>query len=111
MVVGTTVFTDDPLLAKSTPIKAVHFTELLTAINTLRTQHGLPAFNWTGTAPSPGGPVSAGRLTDLRTALTPVYHAVNGTDPTYTDSNITVGATQIKTIHLNELRTFVRGLQ
>lgn len=54
VVVATTVFTDDPLGTQSTPIKAVHFTELLTAINTLRTQRGLAAATWTGTAPPPG---------------------------------------------------------
>jgi uncharacterized repeat protein (TIGR02543 family) len=61
VVVGTSVFTDDPLVTDTTPIKAVHFTELLTAITTLRTtRYGLGAFGWTGTAPAAGGSVRPG---------------------------------------------------
>jgi len=105
------VFTDDPLVVHSTPIKAVHFTELREAINTLRALYSLPAFAWTAPAPAPGGSVKAAHLTDLRTALTPVYHAVKGTDPTYTDASIAAGTTVIKASHLSELRTFVRNLE
>ena len=105
-----TVFTDDPLVPQTTPITAVHFTELRVAINTLRTQHGLTAFGWSQAAPAPGSAVLKAHLTDLRTALTQVYHAVNGTDPTYTDSSITSGATPIKPSHLSELRSIVQAL-
>ena len=111
VVVGTTVFTDDPLGAQSTPIKAVHFTELLTAINGLRTQRGLAAATWTGTAPAAGGSVQGSHLSDLRTALTQAYAAAGKPAPTYTDPTITAGQTVIKPSHLNELRSYVWGLQ
>ena len=102
------VFTDDPLAAQSTPLKALHFTELRDAINTLRVQHGRAAFAWTGTAPVPGGTVRVTHLTDLRTALT---EAAGQPVPTYTDPSLVVGGTPIKASHLNELRSYVLALE
>jgi len=40
-------FTDDPLVASSTLVKAVHLTELRAAIDTARVVRGLGAFAWT----------------------------------------------------------------
>ncbi|HSB68895.1 MAG TPA: LamG-like jellyroll fold domain-containing protein, partial [Candidatus Methylomirabilis sp.] len=111
VAVGTSVFTDDPLSARSTPIKAVHFTQLLTAINTLRARYNLPAAAWTGTAPAPGGAVRAAHLTDLRTALAQAYTAAGKTPPTYTDPSLVAGQTAMKASHLTELRTLVRALE
>jgi hypothetical protein len=105
------LFTDDPLVAQSTLIKAVHFTELREAINTLRAHYNLAAFAWSGVAPAPGGTVSAAHLPDLRTALTDAYVAASRPAPTYTDSTITVGQTTIKASHLSELRSLVRALE
>jgi hypothetical protein len=101
VVVGSSTFTDDPLVAGGTPIKAVHFTELLAAINARRTAHGLAAATWTAPAPAAGGTVRAKHLTDLRT----------GPAPTYADATITAGTTAIKASHLAELRTLVRELE
>ncbi|HSB68293.1 MAG TPA: choice-of-anchor tandem repeat GloVer-containing protein [Candidatus Methylomirabilis sp.] len=115
VVVGTSTFTDDPLGAGATTIKVIHFTELLTAINAVRTKapYNLTAFVWTGTAPAAGGAVRASHLADLRTALDQAYAAAvpPKTHAPYTDPTLTTGGTTIKAIHLNELRTFERALE
>jgi List-Bact-rpt repeat protein len=105
------VFTNDPLVAQSTPIKAAHFTELREAINILRAncQCGLGAFAWSGTAPAPGGAVRAAHLTDLRTALDAAYFKVNNTHLTF--ESVQAGTTPINASHLTELRNLVRGLE
>src|SRR5262245_23354890 len=43
----TVIFTDDPLVAGSTVVKAVHVTELRIAVNAVRAAAGLSAANWT----------------------------------------------------------------
>ncbi|HSB69072.1 MAG TPA: choice-of-anchor tandem repeat GloVer-containing protein [Candidatus Methylomirabilis sp.] len=116
VVVGTSSFIDDPLGAGTSVIKAVHFTELLTAINAVRTKapYNLPAFTWTGTAPAASGAVRASHLADLRTALTApalnaAYKGKYGKDITFGEA-ITAGVV-IKASHLSELRMYVRALE
>ena len=40
-------FTDDPIVAGVTPVRAVHFTELRAHIDALREEAGLGRFRWT----------------------------------------------------------------
>ena len=115
VVVGTTVFTDDPLGVGKTAVRAVHFTELRTAINALRTaKYSLPAFVWSTPGPAAGGTVRALHLTELRTALTATalnaaYKAKFGKEITFSEP-VTAGVA-IKASHLSELRMYVRGLE
>ena len=105
-------FTDDPLAAQSTPIKAGHISELRTAIDSVRVARGLAAFAWTDPTLTPGStPAKAVHLTDLRTALSQAYQAAGQTPPTYTDPDVQAGLTLIRASHLNELRTAVRALE
>jgi hypothetical protein len=104
VVVGTSSFTDDPLVAGTTAIKAAHFTELRTAIA------ALTPFTWVEPTPTPGGIVRAAVLTELRTALTAAYAAKGKPAPKYTDPSPTAGVV-IKALHLNELRALVRALE
>jgi len=105
-------FTDSTLTAGVTPVKAVHMTDLRTAIDTLRGRHSLSAYTWTDGSLTPGStPVKRAHLIDLRTALNPAYTAAGRAVPTYTDATITAGTTPIKASHLTELRTFVRNLE
>src|SRR2546426_4858647 len=60
------VFTDDPLSPRETPIRAVHFTELLQAINTVKPGTNL---SWASPAPTPGGQVLAIHVNTLRRAV------------------------------------------
>lgn len=63
-IAGT--FNDNPL-AVGTPIKALHFTELVTAMNQLRVAAGLNAINITGIAA--GQPVLASQTTAIRNGI------------------------------------------
>jgi hypothetical protein len=105
-------FTDDPLTAQSTLIKAAHVVELRTDIDSVRVTHGLSAFGWTDPTLTPGTtPVKQIHLVELRTALNQAYQAAGRALPTYTDPSIVAGGTLIKAVHLNELRTAVRALE
>lgn len=64
----TIVFADDPLAAGATPIKAVHLSELRTAVAAVRSAAGLPPTSFTGPA-SPGTPIRSAQLTELQSAL------------------------------------------
>jgi len=107
----TSTFTDNPLTARSTLIKAVHFTELRGAINSKRASRGLASFAWTDPVLTPWSTrVRLVHLTELRTALNQAYQAAGRTSPTYTDASPVAGGTAIKAIHLNELRAAVNAL-
>jgi len=105
-------FTDASLTVRVTAIKAAHFTELRSAIDTLRSRKSLGPFGWAdGTLTARSTVVKRQHLVDLRTALTQAYQAAPAsTAPTYAEA-ITAGTTPIKASHLIELRTFVRNLE
>jgi len=104
-------FTDDPLVAATTRMKAVHITELRTAIDALRARYNLSAFAWTDATLSAGvTSVKAVHVTELRTALNAVYTAATRALPTYTDPTLTVGTTGIKAVHITELRAAVLAI-
>lgn len=94
----TVIFTDDPLLAATTDIKATHLSELRAAVNAVRAQANLAAFGFTDPAPS-GLTVRAAHLSELRDALDAAALTPTGG---YTDPSMS--GTAIKAIHLQELR-------
>ncbi len=98
-------FTDDPLQAGVSIVRAVHITELRIRIDALRQRYALSAFAWTD-ASLTGMFVSAAHISQLRAALAPVYTAAGRAQPTYTDPNLTSG-TFIKAAHIAELRAAV----
>src|SRR3989441_2258823 len=102
------VFTDATLTAHGTAIRAVHITDLRSAIDTLRTRNGLSAFAYTDATLTPGTTVVRGvHLSELRAALRDVPGSVGP----FTDPAIVVGQTVITATHLNELRKAVRDLE
>jgi concanavalin A-like lectin/glucanase superfamily protein/HYDIN/CFA65/VesB family protein/fibronectin type III domain protein/Big-like domain-containing protein len=108
---STGAFTDNPLTAQSTLIKAVHIAELRAAINGKRVARGLASFAWTDPTLTPGGTAAkVVHLNELRTALNQAYQAASLTPPTYTDPTVVAQGTLIKASHLNELRTAVSAL-
>lgn len=117
-VAGSTVtVTQDPLFSDSTlssgitVVRAVHFTELRSRIDTLRTRYGLAAVSWTDPTITPGVTVvRAVHLTELRAALDAVYAAAGRVAPTYTDSNVAAGVVLIRVAHIQELRNAVAAL-
>jgi hypothetical protein len=64
----TIVFTDDPLVAGQTVVKAVHFTEARTAVNAVRAAAGLTPITFTHTV-APGALIYGTEALYLRTAL------------------------------------------
>jgi hypothetical protein len=108
---ATPTFTDNPLVARTTSVKAVHITELRGYVNDLRTRHGLSAFAWTNAALSQGvSPIRAVDVAELRTALAEAYAAASRTAPTYTDPTLTPGVTVVTATHIAELRAAVLAL-
>jgi len=99
-------FTDELLVAGSTPIKAVHFVELRTAIDAVRARVGLPPFVYTDRVlAARSSLVRAVDLVQLRTALAQSYSAFSQT-LAFRDA-IVAGQTVVKAAHLTELRAAV----
>jgi hypothetical protein len=101
------VFTDDPLSMCGVVIKAVHITQLRTAVNIARASIGLPAVTFTDPSLAAGNVIKAVHMSELRTALAPLLTAI-GITPSYTDPAITGGATKVKAAHVRQLRDLIR---
>ena len=109
---GVNGFTDDPLVPGVTPVRAVHFRELRTRIDALRTGAGLSAYSWTDRALTPGVTrVQTVHLTELRTALNQAYAAAGQSRPAWTDAGVRAGTTPIRAVHVTELRAAVVELE
>jgi hypothetical protein len=102
-------FSDNPLVAGTTVIKATHISELRTAVSAARARNGLPAVAWTDPTLS-GGMIKAIHITELRAALNAVYTRLSRTLPSYTDPTIVPGQTTSKAAHVQELRNAVSVL-
>jgi len=100
---GPPVFTDDPLVAGVTTIKAVHVTELRTAVNQARALGGLGAAAWTDPTLA-GTTVKAVHITELRARLAEARAALGLSVASYTDPTLTAGSTVVKAVHIQELR-------
>ena len=101
----TAPFTDDPIRAGVTPIKAVHFTELRARIDLLRREAGLTPFRWTDPVLTAGvTPVRLVHLLELREALVATYTAAGQAAPRWTDASPVGGTTPIRAAHVMELR-------
>lgn len=102
-------FTDDPLVAGLTKVKAVHVTELRTRIDAIRIANALGAFAW-GPALVPGtSVVLAQHILDLRTALTQAYVAAILPVPTFADPAL--AGVLIRAVHITELRVAVVAIE
>jgi uncharacterized protein YkwD len=101
-------FTDNPLLARTTPVRAVHVVELRRAIDSLRARYGLAPYTWTNATLTSGATVvQAAHVGELRAALATVYAAVKLTPPTYSTPTLTAGATPVSATEIAELRAAV----
>jgi hypothetical protein len=98
----TTVFTDAPLTA-GVPIKAVHITQLRTAVNAMRAAAGLTAQSFTDPTLST---IKALHITQLRSALDAARAAIGLPTLAYTDAAL-VGVA-CKAVHVNQLRDGVK---
>jgi WD40 repeat protein len=103
----TVVFTDPTLVAGTTVVKAVHFTELRTAVNAVRTLAGLTPSSYPFTDPTitPGVTiVKAAHVTELRTALDAARSALSLPAISYSHATLTTGVALISAADITELR-------
>jgi len=100
-IATTIIFTDDPLAAGVTVVKAVHLSQLRQAVNAVRTAAGLSGAVVTDSA-SAGVLIKAVHITELRTALDAARSPLGLSTGGYTDS-ITAG-TLVNAVHFQELR-------
>jgi len=101
----TVLFTDDTITVASTLIRAVHVTELRTAINAVRAAAGLGSATWTNSSLSSAW-IKAVDISELRTSLGDAVNLLGLTAPNYTDTFL-VGTT-VKKAHIDELRLRVK---
>lgn len=101
----TILFTDEPLTATVTQVKAQHINELRQAVNAVRQTAALAAATWTNPSlVAQSSVIYAVDVQELRNNLNPALSAIGLTVPSYTDSPLTVGTTTIKAVHIEELR-------
>jgi len=105
-----TTFTDNPLGAGTTVVKAVHITELRAAINAAQTRNEVPASSWMTDPTIAAGSttIKAGHIVEMWTAVNQVYTKLGMAPPPYMDS--IVPGTVIKAIHVQNLRNAVSAL-
>ena len=105
-------FSDDPLAPGSTPIKAMHLTELRTATESVGAAYGLATFNWTDPTLTPGlTNAKVVHLTELRSAMILLYQTAGQTLPPWSDPTVVPARTVIDAGQINELRTAVNSLR
>ncbi|HEX7706579.1 MAG TPA: M12 family metallo-peptidase, partial [Thermoanaerobaculia bacterium] len=104
----TVIFTDPTITAQSTAVRLVHFEELRTAVNAVRTLAGLSVVAFTSPEPSTAVTIRRVHLLDLRTAIDLARATLGLSAIAYTDSTIMVTSTPIKAAHIDELRAGVR---
>lgn len=97
----TTVFTDATLAGET--VKAIHFSELRTAVTAMRAAAGLSAFAFTD-GPLEGVAVKAVHVAELRSALNAARSAIGLAMITFVDPTVTAESTVISAIHATELR-------
>ncbi len=102
--VSSLTFTDDPLQAGVTLVKAVHFTELRTAVNTLRARYGLTPVTWPSGAIASGTVIKAAHLTELRSAVGDIYTAAGLSAPAWSPATITAGSTVVAAAQITQVR-------
>lgn len=82
-IVTSLSFTDPDLSISGTPIKAIHITQLQTAISTLRAAYGLPAYSYISVMSGLTPIGNASIITDLQTALQAVVSRINSWDTSH----------------------------
>ena len=102
----TIIFSDDPLTAGVTEVKAAHLTELRQAVNAVRAAAGLAAATWTDSAPL-GVVIKGVHLQELRTNVDQAYTAIGWWVQPYTDTTLST-AIPVKKVHVEELRQRVK---
>jgi CSLREA domain-containing protein len=104
-------FTDDPIVAGSMLIRAVHLSELRVAIDALRGRRSLSAMTWTDPAITAGvTSIRAIHLAELRSALDAVYVADGLSPPSWTPA-LVAGVTPVTAAQIEQVRQAVRAVE
>ena len=105
---ATFFFTDDPLAPALTHVKMAHIAELRLAVNALRAAAGLTPATFTDPTVSAATSMKATHVRELRLALNQARTPLGLGSITFTDSTLTEGSTQVRAVHLTELRNGVK---
>jgi hypothetical protein len=106
-------WTDPGLTAGQTPVKAIHITDLRSAINAKQTACSLPTTTWLEAVTAGVTPIKKQHVDELRTAVNDLMTKVaaskslTATLPTYTDPTLVVNKTPVRAAHIQELRAAV----
>lgn len=103
----TVTFTDTSIGTGTTLVKAVHISDLRTAIDALRALTNLGNGTYTDNSLS-GVTIKAVHITDLRTALNAARTALSLPALSYTDTTLNAQSTIIKSAHITDLRSGVK---
>lgn len=104
----TVVFTDDPLVVRTTIVRTYHITQLRAAVNIVRSAATLGPYNFTDATLTPGTSlIRAVHITDLRTALNAARSALGLPAVFYTQS-IVPNASRVFAADINDLRNGVK---
>jgi hypothetical protein len=106
-IATTVMFTDDPVVAGSTTIQAVHLAELRTAVNAVRAAAGMSPTTFTDSI-TPGVLIRAIHVAELRSSLDAARAQLGLSPMAYTDPSLAIGDTPVKAAHINELRAGVK---
>ena len=110
-VTAVTPFTDDPLQAGVTAVKAQHVIELRQAVDNVRSVAALPAATWTDdTLAVDSTLVRVAHVVELRARLDEALAALGYTPAPYTDPALSSGATAIRAVHIQEIRDRLKRL-
>ena len=102
---ATTISFTDQTLNSSVVVKALHLTQLRTAVNAMRAAANLAAASFTDSTVTAGvTPVKGVHILEARTALDAARTAIGLPGLGYTDVTITPGTTVIKAAHVTEVR-------
>jgi len=103
----TIVFTDDPLVAMTTTVRAVHLTELRTAVDAFRASAGLTGGSYSDLAPA-GIAIKTAHIQELRNALDPARAILGLSAIGYADPTLTPLASVVRTAHVQQIRDGVK---
>lgn len=102
------IFTDDPVVAQETTIRAVHISQLRTAVDAVRSLAGLSQQAWIDSSLVAGAtPMRKIHVEELRSSLASALSDLGRPPLTLTDPTLTT-ATDIKAPHIQELRNAVK---
>jgi fibronectin type 3 domain-containing protein len=104
-IATTIVFNDEPIVAASTKVKAVHIDQLRTAVNAVRAAAALAAATFTDPSLA-GTAIKAAHISELRSALDAARSAIGVTAISYT--NVIAGGVPIRGADVTDLRNGVK---